>query len=178
VLLSIDKVTGLLSAPACPIEAVEERAFFIPKSKLPDRWPLWEQGVAEWATKEMEKWNAAPDHSGSLLKLPVAPTKECDPSLTPGRFEKPSVSIDSPLAGERVSYPAFTPMIRIDSKSPLTKVEYFVDDRPLRTFTEEPFAGSVRAPRTIDRSGTHTFRVIITDTYFNTAEDEVMFTFE
>lgn len=178
VLLSVDKVTGLLSSPACPADAVEEKAFFIPKSELPDRWPLWEQNVQDWAAEQMVRWNAAPDHSGSLLKLPVAPTKECDPSLTPGRFDKPSVSVTSPTSGGTVTYPAFTPEILIDSKSPLTKVEYFVDNKPLRVFTEEPFTASVRAPRTIDRTGTHTFKVVITDTYFNTAEAEVMFTFE
>ena len=45
VLLSVDKLTGLLSSPACPADAVEQRPFFLPKSELPDRWPLWEQGV-------------------------------------------------------------------------------------------------------------------------------------
>lgn len=178
VLLSIDKVTGLLSSPTCPVEAVEERAFFVPRSELPDRWPLWEAGVQEWVAKQMEAWNAVSDHSGSLLPLPIAPTKECDPALTPGRFDKPTVKILSPESGGAVSYPSFQPLIRIDTNTPLTEVQFFVDDKPLRTYTEPPYEGSVRVPRSIEQTGTHTLRVTITDKYFNTAEDFISFTFE
>lgn len=178
VLLRVDKVTGLLSSPACPEDAVEEQAFFLPKSELPDRWPLWEQGVQEWATKEMEKWNAAPDHSGSLLPLPLPPTGTCDPALTPGRGQKPSVIITSPVSGSSVSYPSFTPIVAVSSASPVKSVQFFVDDKPLREFSEPPYEGNVRVPRTIDQAGTHTFRVVVTDAYFNTAEDSVMFRFE
>ena len=178
VLLKIDKATGLLSSPACPADAVEQRAFFLPKSEAPVRWPLWEQGVQNWAKEQMTRWNASPDHSGSLLPLPLAPTTECDPSLTPGRDQKPTVHISSPASGEQVSYPSFTPTVSISSLSPIVSVQFFVDDKPLRSFTEAPYEGSVRVPRTIEHSGTHTFRVSVTDQYFNTAEDSVMFVFE
>ncbi len=178
VLLSVDKVTGLLSSPACPADAVEQQAFFIPSSEQPGRWPLWEAGVQEWAAKQMERWNAAPDHSGSLLPLPLPPTTECDPALTPGRDSKPTVRILSPSSGQSVLYPAFDPSIRIDSLSLIKEVQFYVDDKPLRSFTEPPFEGSVRVPRTVEREGTHVFKVKVTDQYFNTAEDSVSFTFQ
>ncbi len=178
VLLKVDKVTGLLSSPTCPADAVEEQPFFVPRSELPDRWPLWEQGVQEWAEQQMIAWNASPDHSGSLLPLPLPPTKECDPLLTPGRDSKPTIHISSPSSGERVSYPAFTPVVTITSLSKVTSVQFLVDDKQLRSFTEPPYEGSARVPRTIDRAGTHTFRVKVTDQYFNTAEASVMFVFE
>ncbi len=176
--LKIDKVTGLLSSPACPQDAVEERMFFVPKSELPNRWPTWETDLQDWTTKQMELWNARPDHSGSLLPLPVAPTKECDPALTPGRGQKPSVSVSSPTAGATVSYPAFTPIISVTSASPIKTVQFFVDDKPLRSFDAPPYEGNVRVPRTIERSGSHAFKVVVTDQYFNTAEQSVMFVFE
>lgn len=178
VLLKVDKVTGLLASPACPSEAVEEQVFFVPKSELPSRWPTWETDLQNWTTKQMELWNAAPDHSGSLLPLPVAPTAECDPALTPGRGEKPTVSISAPILGAKVSYPAFTPIITVSSASMVKSVQFYVDDKPLRSFDAPPYIGSVRVPRTVERTGTHTFKVVVTDQYFNTAEESVMFMFE
>jgi len=69
--LTIDKVTKLLASESCPADARETGSFLIATSVLPDRWPKWEEGVQEWVTKQMELWYATPDHSGSLLPLPV-----------------------------------------------------------------------------------------------------------
>ncbi|MDD5055421.1 MAG: penicillin-binding protein [Candidatus Peribacteraceae bacterium] len=173
VLVSVDRVTGLLSSPACPVEAVTQQAFFLPKSEIPDRWPLWERGVAEWAAKQMEIWTASPTHTGSQLPLPLPPTKECDPSLTPGRLEKPSVSFTFPLSGDDVSYPAFKPQFEVNTGSPITAVRYDLDDKPVASFDAAPFTGIVRLPKALDLTASHTLTVTVTDTYFNTATDTV-----
>ena len=88
------------------------------------------------------------------------------------------MKILSPSGSEVVTYPAFQAQLLVDSKSKVTQVQYFVDDKPLRNFTEPPFDGSVRVPRSVERTGTHTFKVQVTDSYFNTVEDYVMFTFK
>ncbi len=178
VLLKVDKVTGLLASPACPADAVEERAFFVPESEQPTRWPLWEQAVQEWGKKEMEKWNANETHSGSTLPLPLPPTAECDPALTPGRLEKPSVQLIIPSGGSSVPYPSFTPKANIVSRGKLKEVKYFVDDKQVAVFTEAPFNGPVRVPRSILEEGQHNMKVVVTDEYFNTAEDTSSFVFE
>jgi hypothetical protein len=178
VVLNVDKVTGLLASDSCPAEASGELPFFVPKSELPDRWPLWENGVQNWAVDQMKKWNAAPDHSGSLLPLPVAPVASCDPSLTPGRFDPLSVTIVSPQPGSSLPYPSFSPLISIDTKAPLQQVEFFVDDKRVRSFDTEPFFGSMRVTRGVERTGKHTLKVVVTDAYFKTAEAETEFVFE
>lgn len=179
VLLRVDKVTGLLSSPSCPADAVEERAFFLPKSELPERWPLWEVGVQEWVTKQMEAWNANETHSGSLLPLPVAPTKECDMSLTPGRDVKPELSIVSPAPGDFVPYPIFETELELSRGSAFSEIKFNIDGKATITYTEGPWSGrSIRVPRTIDREGTHTLTVTITDKYFNTATASTTFQFE
>lgn len=179
VLLRVDKVTGLLSSPSCPADAVEERAFFLPKSELPERWPLWEVGVQEWVTKQMEVWNATETHSGSILPLPVAPTKECDMSLTPGRDVKPEISIVSPSPGDVVPYPIFEVELDLSRGSAFSEVKFNIDGKATMTYTEGPWSGrSIRVPRTIDREGTHTLTVTITDKYFNTATASTTFRFE
>jgi len=129
VILEVDKVTNLLSSPTCPPEARGKEAFFIPKSELPNRWPLWEQGVQNWAVKQMELWNATENHSGSLLPLPIAPTKECDPSLTPGRSIKPTLTILSPSSGETIEYPIIRPVLKITSGSPLREITFSIDGK-------------------------------------------------
>lgn len=177
-LLKIDKVTHLLASPACPSEAVGEEAFFVPKSELPARWPLWEQGVQDWVTKQIALWDARDDHSGSLLPLPVAPTKTCDPALTPGRNIKPELTILSPSAGETVTYPVLRPKLMIKAGSALKEISYDIDGQTIASF-QSPTAEDrpVRVPRSVDPSGPHTLTVTITDTYYNTAVATVRFSF-
>lgn len=176
--LKVDKVTMTLSSPECPAEAAFEEAFFIPKSELPDRWPLWETAVQEWSTKQMERWTANETHSGSQLPLAVAPTKVCDPALTPGRFNKPTINISFPVSGESVAYPAFVPSYSIQTQAKLKEVKIEIDGKPIRSFTEAPFEGSVRVPRTVEQAGSHTLTITVIDEYFNTASDTAQFRFE
>ncbi len=175
--LEIDKVTELLASDACPAEAVEERSFFLPTSEAPLRWPLWEQSVQEWAKKQMEIWNASETHTGSQLPLPIPPTEECDPLLTPGRDETPVIGILFPNDGGTVSYPAFEPRIRISSLAEISEVRFEVDGKPIRTVTSAPFNVSVRVPRSIKESGTHTLTVTVMNEYFSEASESVQFRF-
>ncbi len=177
VLLSVDRVTGLLSSPACPAEAVAEEPFFSPESELPTRWPLWEQGVQEWAKKQMEIWSASPTHSGSQLPMPLPPSSLCDPTLTPGRESKPTASLTFPLSGDSVPFPAFKPQVTMRASSPITSVQYALDGVPIATFTTSPFSGIIRLPKTLNLSSSHTLSVTVTDTYFNTATDQVTIRF-
>jgi membrane peptidoglycan carboxypeptidase len=179
VLLKIDKVTNLLSSPACPEEAVEEQAFFVPKSELPNRWPLWEEGVQAYVQKEMEKWNSNPTHSGSRLPLPLAPTKECDPALTPGRGSTPEITILSPSVSDTVPYPAFPLSLDIDAAAGIRELQIQIDGKTSFSIKEPPFdERNIRVPRTVDQTGTHTLTVTITDTYYNTATDSLTFEFQ
>lgn len=179
-LLKVDKVTNLLASAACPEDAVEEKAFFLPSSEQPLRWPLWEQSVQSWAKKEMEKWNASPDHSGSTLPLPLAPTESCDPAKTPGRSETPTISILTPSEGASMTFPAFQADVHIGSLAKISKVEFFVDDLKIRT-EENPLSKnltvSIRMPRNAKKEGNHVLKVSVTNEYFTEAHESVSFTF-
>ena len=176
--LTIDKVTKLLASKSCPTDAQESGSFIVATSLLPDRWPKWEEGVQEWVTAQMEMWYAAPDHSGAIIPLPIAPTEECDISLTPGRLEKPTLRIISPSEGGTATYPAFKPRVKYEVGSSVREVLYEVDGKNLRELTTEPFfETSVRVPRTIKESGLHTLRITLTDEYFNEVSDTVRFRF-
>lgn len=177
IFILVDKVTGLLASDSCPVEAREERAFFMPRSELPNRWPQWEDGVQAWAKAQMARYDRTQTGTGSALPLPLAPTESCDMSKTPGRLIKPEIRFLYPEAGEEVPYPAFAPVVDATIGSAIKEMKFEIDDRFQRTFTEPPFSGSLRVPRLIHQEGEHTLTVTVTDMYENTATDTVQFRF-
>lgn len=176
--LTIDKVTRLLASEECPTDAQEEGNFLDAHSLLPERWPTWEEGVVDWVAGQMDLWYAAPDHSGAIIPLPVAPTTNCTLELTPGRLEKPILSITGPAPGGTATYPAFKPRIKYTSKAEVLEVSYSVDGKKIATVTEEPFVQPLRVPRSISENGSHTLLVTLTDAYYNTVSSSVRFTFK
>ncbi len=176
--LKIDKVTKLLASEECPVDAQEEGTFLVAHSLLPERWPTWEEGVRKWVNEQMELWYADPTHSGAIIPLPVAPVDSCTLELTPGRLEKPTVSIVTPAPNGTATYPTFKPRIKYESKAEVLQVEYAIDGSTVGTVTEEPFSQTLRIPRTIQEAGRHTLSVTLTDEYYNTATARVQFTFE
>lgn len=176
--LTVDRVTGLLASDSCPSDARSSGSFLVPHVELAARFPDWQKSVDAWVDTQMTLWNASPDHSGSLLPLPVAPTKSCDPSLTPGRMEKPTIEITSPAQNGTATYPAFRPSISVKSGSAIREVRYVIDGTQVATVSSAPFSAPFRIPKSISQSGTHTLTVTVVDTYFNTAEQSVRFSFK
>ncbi|MFH0851470.1 MAG: Ig-like domain-containing protein, partial [Candidatus Peregrinibacteria bacterium] len=175
--LVVDKVTGLLASDLCPVEARSSGSFLVAKSILAERWPTWEEGVQKWVSEQMVLWNAAPDHSGSILPLPVAPTEKCDPALTPGRLIKPTLHILSPGENGTVPYPVFRPKVSSSVGSKTRELTFSVDGKRLAVRTAEPFDEPLRIPRSIDRTGTHTFTVTLVDEYYNSVTETTHFRF-
>jgi len=175
--LTVDKVTGLLASDACPDDAEEEGSFFDAHSILPNRWPLWEQGVQEWMDEQMEIWNASEIHSGSLLSLPKAPTELCDPSKTPGRLVKPTLRLMFPKDGGIAAYPAFMTKLDVEVGSEVREVRFELDGRRVAVETEPPYSPTIRVPRSIKQTGQHTLEVFLEDEYFNKVVDSVTFRF-
>lgn len=176
--LLVDKVTGLLASDECPAEATEMRSFLNPHSVLAERFPDWDKSVQEWAKSQMKGYDPLTNTmSGSALPLPLAPTEKCTLALTPGRMEKPTVSLNFPSNGGSAPYPAFQPSFTSSVGSALRQVEFFVDDKSVATITSAPFMAPIRIPRSVSESGTHHLKITITDQYYNTASDEVSFSF-
>lgn len=171
-IIEVDKLTGLLASDTCPVEAREERAFFVPRSILPERWPLWEQGVQEWAA-EQRLLAEEIETSGTgtlLLPLPFIPLETCDPALTPGRLQKPEFTIVSPTS--IASYPAFTVRLNLQTSNAIQEIRYEIDGKVAATDTFEPFEGVVRVPRSVNKNTSHTLTVTVIDEYFNAISKE------
>ncbi|MFA7682397.1 MAG: transglycosylase domain-containing protein, partial [Candidatus Peribacteraceae bacterium] len=176
--LTVDKLTHLLASDRCPVEAQEEGKFLVAHSLLPDRWPQWEEGVQKWVANQMELWYATETHSGAIIPLPVAPTEECDPDLTPGRLVRPELTVAFPQDGGVASYPSFRPRISYTVGSSIRTVEYAVDGKLVATVMAEPFDAALRVPRSIAKTGIHALTVTLTDEYFNKVSAQVRFRFD
>lgn len=176
--LLIDKVTGLLASDSCPADATEERSFFQPTEVLSTRFPQWQQSVIAWAEKAMTSYDpAAGAFSGAALPLPLAPTKECDISMTPGRTEKPELQIEAPSNGGTATYPSFQPRIDYTVGSKIREIRIEIDGKQVKR-TNDPANLTVQVPRSVSENGQHTLTVTLTDEYYNEVTDEVQFRFE
>jgi membrane peptidoglycan carboxypeptidase len=175
--LTVDKVTHLLASDSCPEEAQEEGSFIVARSILPDRWPFWEDGVQEWVKEQMELWYATDNHSGAILPLPIAPTEECDISLTPGRLDRPELNIIFPSENGLATYPSFRTQLNFEVGSSVHEMRFEIDGKVIKTLTEPPFEAALRIPRSIKEDGLHRLEVILTDEYFNEVRDAVRFRF-
>jgi membrane peptidoglycan carboxypeptidase len=175
--VNVDKVTGLLASPDCPAEAQEEGSFIVLHSVLAERFPEWQQSLDEWGQRQMELYRATPDHSGSLLPLPVAPTEQCDLKLTPGRLKKPVLRVLYPQQGGTATYPSFKPTLDYTVGSTIRSVEYILDGKNIENVAASPWDPVLRIPRSIKDDGEHTLQVRLTDEYYNVAEQSIRFRF-
>jgi membrane peptidoglycan carboxypeptidase len=167
--LTVDRVTGLLASPECPAEAAEERSFFNPQELLSDRFPQWQESVRAWAR--------GAGGSGGNMPLPLAPIEKCSLSLTPGRTQKPTMSIEFPSNGGGASYPSFQVQLDYSVGSKVQEIRVELDGKQAaRTNDAENIV--VQVPRSVKESGTHTLKVTLTDEYFNEVTDTVSFRFE
>ena len=176
--VTVDKVTGLLASDSCPEEAQEEGSFLILTSVLAERFPDWQKSLDVWGQQQVALYKATPDHSGSLLPLPVAPTESCDPALTPGRLEKPELTVLYPRDSGIATYPSLKPAIDFSVGSTVREVEYLIDGKSVEKVTAEPWDPPLRVPRSVKEEGSHTLEVRLTDEYYNVVKESVQFRFE
>lgn len=175
---TIDRLTHLLSSESCPEEAQEQRSFFVPSPLLADRFPEWEASLQEWMEEHERLWYATETHSGSLLPLPPLPREVCNLSLTPGRGERPIITITFPKDGGHVPFPSFRPSFEYTVGSRVQGIAFSVDGKKLLEGTGALLYPLLRMPRSIQKEGLHTLIITLTDQYFNEAHHEVRFSFE
>lgn len=176
--LNVDRVTGLLASDECPAEAAEERSYFQPREILSERFPQWQQSVIAWAQNAMKSYDPALGaFSGATLPLPLAPSEKCTLALTPGRTQKPTVSIESPSNNGGASYPSFRATIDYDVGSSIREIRLELDGKQVAR-TNNPNDLRVQVPRSVSEGGSHKLKVILVDEYYNEATDEISFRFE
>lgn len=178
--LEIDKVTGLLASDECPVEARETRSFFQPIEPLAARFPQWQASLQAWLASRAGTYDpVAGTYSGSVLPLPIAPTETCTLAMTPGRLEKPEITIEYPEDGGGATYPSFQPKFDVSVGSRIREVRAEIDGKPAGS--ERGNAATrmtITVPRSISEGGTHTLKLTVVDEFYNEASDEVTFRFE
>lgn len=182
--LEVDKVTGLLASDSCPAEARELKSFLVPYNAAGKDFPQWDTDFIKWAAAvQKERPGSASGltlfvaGSGGVLPLPVAPVEKCDISMTPGRTVKPILNLIHPSQNGVVNYPSFVPKIQYTVGSRVRSIEYAIDGKVMTTATSAPWSPALRMPKSIEKTGSHSFRVTVTDHYYNTVSAESAITF-
>lgn len=176
---SIDRVTGLLASPECPVEAAKEMSFFSPREVLAERFPEWQQGVLDWAGNAMKNFDPLTGaFSGTVLPLPLLPSEKCSLTLTPGRDKQPSLTISSPQNGGAATYPSFQPQLDVVVGSSIREITATIDGKAAGAVSTAPFRLRVRAPRSVSEGGSHILVITLIDEYYNTVSKQVSFRFE
>jgi hypothetical protein len=76
-----------------------------------------------------------------------------------------------------VNYPSFAPKLQYTVGSKVISIAYAIDGKPVTTVTSAPWTPPLRVPKSIDKSGTHTLQVTLTDQYYNVVTAQVTFNF-
>lgn len=131
VMLNIDKFTGLIANEYSPAWSVEEKAFTLHQSILP-QYTVWQEAIDKWAesTEGIEK----------------APT-EIDAIHTAQTLaNSPSISITAPSNFSQVTTGRYNVSVEVSAPNGLDRVEFYLNDQLQFTETEMPYAGQVRIP--------------------------------
>lgn len=158
--LQVDKFTGLLASEECPSEAQETKVFFDPHSIRRDE-PLWENPVRAWAEKNKDG------------EFEFPPTESCVIDEDSPRHIQPKIRISSPESNASISPRGVGVWVDIDTPNDIQMVEYYFDDALVDTSRSYPFKGSIVHETKVGLKSKHTIKAIVTDEYFNTAEDTV-----
>lgn len=182
--LEIDKFSGLLASDECPAAARETKLFFNAHSVKPD-WPNWEDPVRQWARAEAIKQSNGEssisseneDGEQKILSFELPPVDFCVIEDDSPRNIEPEVLIVSPRNNDEVSTAGIGVWVDLTASFSPRQVEYYFNDELIYTANSEPFKGSLSLPDGIDISASHTIRAVVTDFYYNQAEDSIRISF-
>lgn len=171
----IDRVSGKLATQHTPTSQIEERTYTVLKPILhfvdkddprgpvpsdPGRDPYYEPWL-----RAIEAWGAK---QGLVDRDP--PTEEDDVHLPENR---PHIEILTPSAGSTVVRGG-SAMVTVNTSAVrgVRRVDYFLDDVPLRTVTDAPFSLMLDIPATL-APGSHTLRARASDDVDNIGETTI-----
>lgn len=156
--VEIDKVSGKLATEYTPEEAIEEKAYFMHHSILPDN-PQWESAVRAWAIENGEDEEP--------------PTEYDDVHTADTMDAKPEITIVSPKSKSEISPPSLSVWVDISSPAGVEKVDYFFDDELADTAESSPFTGNFAISRDLKKGSSHTIKAIVYDELYRSSQSSV-----
>lgn len=150
--VQIDKTTGKLATALTPADNIETRYYIRVHSEMPDN-PNWEGPVQAWAQQ-----NGASDK----------PPTETDDVHT--EANRPTIKITTPKANSTAGDP-ITISVDAGGNSPITKVEFFINNVSIGVRTEAPW--NISYPSGSLPSGSQVITATATNQLGLTRSDEV-----
>ena len=156
--VKIDKVSGKLATEFTPEEAIEEKAFYMHHSILPDN-VQWESAVRAWAVQNGED---------------EEPPIEYDDVHTAETMDsKPQITIVSPKSKSEISPPVLSVWPNITSPAGVEKVEYYFDGELADTAELAPFNGYFSISSSLKNGSEHTIKAIVYDELYRSNQSTV-----
>ncbi|MBL7045956.1 MAG: transglycosylase domain-containing protein, partial [Parcubacteria group bacterium] len=179
----IDSISGKIATEFTPVSLREEKVVTevhsilkwvdkkdptgpIPTNPEKDsQFTLWEYPVLKWA-----KENGIISQDGSLI-IPTDFDGIHGPSLSP------SVELISPQEGSSYNRSStVTATLGLDSKFPISKADYFVNNVFVGSSTRAPYSLNINLNTVSDIDRRNVLRVVVYDSVLNKTSDEVIFT--
>lgn len=156
--VEIDKVSGKLATEFTPKEAIEEKAFYMHHSILPEN-AQWESAVRAWAVANGEDEEP--------------PTEYDDVHTADTMDSKPQITITSPVSKSEISPPSLSIWVDISSPAGVKKVDYFFDEALADTATSAPFTGNFAISKSLKNGSEHTIQAIVYDELYRSSQSTV-----
>lgn len=172
----IDRISGKLATSETPPTAIEERVYRAihsilhyvnkddPRGAAPEnpvtdpQYENWEAGIKSWAVK-------------NNIFVTEPPT-DYDDVHTAGN--RPVVAITYPTAGASFAERTLTVTVYVTGERAISRIEYFVDGRPVAVERSTPFQATFTLGGAFGR-GTHTLSVVAYDVAENSGNAEQSF---
>ena len=156
--VELDKVSGKLATEFTPDEAVEEKAYYMHHSILPEN-SQWESAVRAWAVQNGEDEEP--------------PTEYDDVHTAENMDVKPQITITSPKSKSTISPPALSVWVDISSPAGVEKVDYFFDNELADTATDSPFTGHIAISKSLKKGSSHTIKAIVYDELYRSNQSSI-----
>ncbi len=162
--VEIDKVSKKLPTEFTPEDAKVQALVANFKSLNPTD-PNWEKPVKAWAAKYIS------ENASEKTILSEIPTEFDDVHTANSANNLPNISIISPESDGDVIAGNLEVYVDIDAPHGVEKVDFYIDQKLVKTATEYPYTGKIRIPR----RGETRFRIgaTVTDGYYYENSDVI-----
>lgn len=150
--VQIDKVSKKLPTEFTPKESIVDALVANFHSENPTD-PNWERPVQAWAKKFLESYPS------DTIILTAMPTEFDDLHTANSGNTKPTISITSPANDARMPAGTVDVSVEITAINGVEKVEFFLNNRLMRTSTDYPYTEKIRIPN----RESHRLGVTVTD---------------
>lgn len=144
----IDKMTGLIATEFSPAWSVQEKAFQIYQTIIPE-YTYWQAGIDAWVAENAE------------LKQP--PTEQDNIHTAETLANSPTIIITNPTNYGSIESGRTTVEVEINAPNGMDYVEFYLNDQIQYTAVTAPYSGTIRIGTSVTPGKTYTITAYVYD---------------